>query len=257
MRKPSLHRPRSRSTLAPQKSQSVRSTNEVRSLKAGIAQDFARFPPKEIFDRLLTTWPLRYERSLGKDKEARRGLSPLQLEDLDGDGHYQDRRRLLHVCLKFLEREQHVWLPAVFEALVRARSEAVSGSLRRAKLLTDRTRRFDPEQQLRTRLIQALKAYHAHRMTWDPGGPTLALVNQLLSELDSPNPPRRKLPRGRSPLLQTPAALREALAKAGVPYGRRGFDQALTRADCEAAPRNLREALLMAVGLIPYRMPQA
>ncbi len=233
------------------------------TLTKQIAADFSCRPAGEMFDRLLTTWPLRYERWLGserwrtEDRKGRRMVPPLELEPLYGDGYYDDRRQLLHVCLEFLEREQHVRLPAVYEALVRARSEAVSGSLRRAKLLRDRARRVDPEHQLRTRSIQALKAYHAHRMTWDPGGPTLALVNQLLSELDSPNPPRRNLPRGRSPLLQTPAALREALAKAGVPYGRRGFDQALTWADCEAAPRNLREALLMAVGLIPYRMRQA
>ena len=58
-------------------------------------------------------------------------------------------------------------------------------------------------------------------------------------------------------LLKNPIALRKALADAGVPYGKPGFDQALAHVGCKAKARNFREALLMAVGLVPYRLRKA
>ena len=116
--------------------------------KGGITKELKRLPAQEIFARLLYTWPLQVERWLDKKLGAkfrklaiqhkgthydwaRRDLQ-LDIESQHGDGHYEDRKILLEVCIQFLQWEKGFHLSVLFEILRKARSDAAAASRRRA-----------------------------------------------------------------------------------------------------------------------------
>ena len=215
-----------------------------------IARDLACLPTTNVFDKLLPTWPLRFER--WRHVATTKDLTPPQLEVQYGDGHYDDRRALLHTAVTFLQRHNETLLPIIFAILAQARESVSFGSLQRTKFLAQRERLIKPDDVLSRQAVKALKALRQHRRTWDPESDIVFLANALIAKLDGPTATLPKLPRGRAPSSVAPRA-RNELKKVGIPAGLKGFDQALTKAGCEAKARNLRETLLMAVGLIPYR----
>ena len=215
-----------------------------------VAEDFVSKPAEEIFERLLTTWPLRFERWLADDvkRPAPENEKSNEVEKRYGDGHFDDRRTLLRVALEHLQKANRTDLPVVFIVLALARDQSMSRSLARAKLLTDRELRVRPANTRRRRVIGALTALRQDVY----GIEVPALIDHLLGQLNSLNLPINKLKHAR-PLATVDERVRQDLSRAGVPTHLRGWRQSLARAGCHATPKNLREALLMAVGLIPYR----
>ncbi|TKB75255.1 MAG: hypothetical protein E8D45_07825 [Nitrospira sp.] len=226
--------------------------------KDRIAQDFKRYGVHTVFNRLLTSWPLHPHAHLNEvgDTDLEPRVRSMWLEKKHGDGHYEDRAKLLRVAVEMLEDHESIDFPAVFIALAGARKAAAYSSLDRAKLLADRDHRLDKEVRLRRQLCAALATYRKHRQAWDPHNGALM---QTISDLENSLPPlpaAQSRHRGRPADVDIPA-VRHALTEAGVPSGLKNFRTRLNREGCEAAPKNLREALLMATCLIPYRTKRA
>ena len=233
------------------------------SLKARIGHEFAVRTAEEMFERMLWTWNLRLEQSINAPTLA--GCTNQELEERFGDGHLPDRRKLIQTVIILLSRHKIGLLPRIFTILLIARQHAAMQSLSRYKILADRERRSKPETRLCRRLVKALVDYRTHRLTWDIHQPKVnppiespvivqidLLVELLGSDHDVP-----RLTRGAKRLLAAEWA-RDKLSKLGLPSGLKGFretlrDKRLHGTPCEAKVRNLREALLMGVGLIPYR----
>src|SRR6266849_5574072 len=115
------------------------------------------------FNNLLTTWPFRFSRV----PEGAAALHPDDIEKLAGDGHYEDRRRLLHVVLEVLVVDDRVDLDATFETLRAARSRRWRADLGRWKVLADRKERIDPELKRRRAAADALDRWAGFRAKWD------------------------------------------------------------------------------------------
>lgn len=244
--------------------------NSPTQLRTITTREFNRHGVEEVFTRLLTTWLLRETRrpndapalpspniikrlteSQGEAaaQEHRRQWFVKSHERRYGDGHYEDRAKLLRVALRFLKRPG-VDLIAVFQALCAAHSEAARTSLRNAKAIRDRENRIKPERRARTRLLKELQAYRK-RWTFPATTETAWFIDGLIAKLETPNPVPTSLGRKR-PYLINLKPVRKQLAAAGVPPGIKGFREALKEEGCNAKPHNLPDALLMAVGLLTY-----
>src|SRR5438552_6023986 len=134
----------------------------------------ARVPasPRPDFDVLLPTWPLLVERP-GRPSingSTINALSPDERERQHGDGHYAERRQLLHIVLDLLGHPSSTRRPpdlgAVFAALATARNAARRDALTRA-----RRRWTQDHARERDRLLAGLRRawddYRAWRASWD------------------------------------------------------------------------------------------
>src|SRR5207245_1997849 len=166
-------------------------------------------------------------------------LSPKERERQHGDGHYAERRQLLHIVLDLLAHPSSTRRPpdlgAVFAALATARNAARRDALTRA-----RRRWTQDHARERDRLLAGLRRawddYRAWRASWAP---------DLRAE-------RWQAPKRRPPSPWVEVA-RKAIVAADVPKRVPGFRQRLAIERCPLTPRNIQEAILMAVGLVPVQ----
>lgn len=204
-----------------------------------------------LFDRLLTTWPLRFTK--WRDGFSENG-TPIELEIRFGDGHFSDRQNLLHIAVNFVDLRDSALLPGLFIILYDARQMAATTALKNAKLLNSHAV-GSTERHLHARAVKHLRAYREHLATSSPrsGRWIIEKIDTTILALDQVAPPLNSKLAHKRPVLVDLKAIRAQLTAIGVPKGIRGFRQARASIGCDATPRNLPDALLMAVGLIPYR----
>jgi hypothetical protein len=219
---------------------------------------------RERFNDLLETWRLRELREHvtipAKGRYIETGQlagqmrrAPVEMEKDYGDGRYDDRKRLLHVVLDRLERRAPVDFDRVFDVLVDARRQTARALLERRKILQDREGRLVPWSHLVGRALRALERLRVGRVMTSLDGDWLEdAIARLRAEKTAAEGFAGRFAGGR-PKDSAVEEARGALEAAGVPAGTPGFYQTLDRAGCDLRPRGLRNALLMAAGLVPPR----
>jgi hypothetical protein len=221
------------------------------------------------FHRLLFTWRDRELRRNGvgtpweelserlRQEWTRRDQLSLELEEKYGDGHYQDRKKLLDDQLKWLE-EEPVDLPKVLEALRRA-VRARRAAFQEGREADERRLLHDHQKLVENLRNQAAKARRSYLDVLSVEGPIafeaidelvslerlgpLAIVDSLgclIETLDS-DPFRTFNVEG--------PYRREKTGRLAAPW----LKQVRTDLRSAGAPDDPEDNLLVAVGLMPYR----
>ncbi len=212
---------------------------------------------KYDIDRLLTTWQFYPGKWIGR--RGWRSLTSIEREEQLGDGHHRDRKILLQTVLQLL-RPHGVNLDKLLDKLTHLRAQASDNKVNRAKVLHSREHLTGPLLVHRNKLVRAYKAYREFYLSCF--GPLPAMrpdsfiyrLDQLLGDLSEEKRLRKTFKHGR-PVDPIRPSARKAIRAAGVPLGLRGWRNKFHEAGCHANPRNIPDALLMAVGLIEFRYP--